>query len=223
MMRKSVFDTFSHLLKSSLRGANRGQANFELGKEENRKIPGIFLLCRKIGMTESVICRSLDVFLQKRGMIENKNCRNRGMTFVLWILVSSTSMTGTVKAECVPTQDCASIGYTETSCETQAVKCPFDTSKLFCLPCDSSYQYSCNGTGQKGKGTACNGKYIECECSNGYDLVDGACIVSCSYNLTSLPTGCSAVSDSCIKNGTTYYSSTCTSCQYGYHHKLWIL
>ena len=145
MMRKSVFDIFSHLLKSSLRGANRGQANFELGKEENRKIPGIFLLCRKIGMTE------------------NKNCRNRGMTFVLWILVSSTSMTGTVKAECVPTPDCASIGYTATSCDGDSIKCPFDTSKLFCLPCDSSYQYSCNGTGQKGKGTACNGKYVECE------------------------------------------------------------
>ena len=58
MMRKNNFKL------SSLRGANRGQANFELGKEENRKIPGIFLLCRKIGMT-----------------------------FILWILVSSTSMT----------------------------------------------------------------------------------------------------------------------------------
>ena len=138
------------------------------------------------------------------------------MTFVLWILVSSTSMTGSVRAECVPLPDCASIGYTETSCETQAIKCPFDTSKLFCIPCDSSYLYSCNGTGQKGKGTACNSKYIECECSNGYDLVDGACIVSCSYNLTSLPTGCSAVSDSCVKNATTYYSSICTSCKNGY-------
>ena len=37
MMRKSVFDIFSHLLKSSLRGANRGQANFELG---NKKLIG---------------------------------------------------------------------------------------------------------------------------------------------------------------------------------------
>ena len=90
------------------------------------------------------------------------------MTFVLWILVLSTSITGTVKAECVPTPNCASIGYTETSCETQAVKCPFDTSKLFCLPCDSSYKYDCSGdniTG--GTGSACGGKYISCTCSNG--------------------------------------------------------
>ena len=122
-------------------------------------------------MTESVICRSLDVFLQKRGM-----------TFVLWILVSSTSMSNIVKAECVPLPDCASIGYTETSCETQSVRCPFDITKLYCLPCDSSYQYPCNGTGQKGKGTACNGKYVECECSNGYKLNDnnGNCEISCS-------------------------------------------
>ena len=116
----------------------------------NSNIPGIFLLCRKIGMTESVICRSLDDCLRNRGMTENINCRNRGMTCVLWILVSSTSMTGTVKAECVPTPDCAELGYTATSCEGKFVRCPFDISILFCLPCDSSYHYSCNGTGQKG-------------------------------------------------------------------------
>ena len=67
MMRKNNFKL------SSLRGANRGQANFELGKEENRKIPGIFLLCRKIGMTESVICRSLDDCLRNRGIVHVKN------------------------------------------------------------------------------------------------------------------------------------------------------
>ena len=174
--------------KSSLRGDNRGQAIFELdNKKVNRKIPGTFLHCRKVGMT-----------------------------FIMWILVSSTSMTATAKAECVPTPNCAEIGYTATSCTGDSLKCPFDTSKLFCIPCDTKYKYTCTQTGQKGKGTSCDGKYVECECNEGYDLVDGSCVISCAYTLTSLPTGCSAVSDSCVKNGTTYYSSTCTSCKAGY-------
>ena len=180
MMRKNNFKL------SSLRGANRGQAIFELG---NKKLIG----------------RSLEFFaLQKIGMT------------IGLIFLTSTRMTNVVRAECTPTPNCAELGYTATSCEGKFVRCPFDTSKLFCLPCDSSYQYSCNGTGPKGKGATCNSKYIECECSNGYDLVDGACVASCSYTLTSLPTGCSAVSDSCVKNATTYYSSICTSCKNGY-------
>ena len=100
--------------------------------------------------------------------------RNRGMTAALWILVSSVTMTGTVRAECVPSPDCASIGYTATSCDGGFVRCPFDTSKLFCIPCDSSYQYTCTQTGQKGKGSSCDGKYIECECKEAPQDVQGA-------------------------------------------------
>ena len=135
---------------------------------------------------------------------------------ICYILVSSVSMTNIARAKCIPSPDCVEIGYTATSCTGDSLKCPFDTSKLFCVPCDSSYQYTCTQTGQKGKGASCDGKYIECECSDGYDLVDGNCVISCVYTLTSLPTGCSAVADSCVKNGTTYYSSTCTSCKSGY-------
>ena len=64
-----------------------------------------------------------------------------GMTIMMWILVSSLTMTNAVHAECTPAPDCASIGYTETSCETTSLKCPFDTSKLYCLPCDTSFKY----------------------------------------------------------------------------------
>ena len=78
------------------------------------------------------------------------------------------SMTTIARAECVPYPDCATIGYTETSCETQAVKCPFDGSKLYCLPCDSKYQYTCNGEGEAGSGTSCKGKYEVCGCANNY-------------------------------------------------------
>ena len=132
---------------------------------------------------------------------------------VFFTLVSSTSI---AQAECVPLPDCASIGYTSSSCEGGFVRCPFDITKLYCMPCDSSYQYSCSDSGQVGNGESCNGKYVSCECAEGYELVDGNCIVSCAYTLTTLPTGCSAVDDSCIKNGTTYYSPTCTSCKTGY-------
>ncbi len=65
-------------------------------------------------------------------------------------------------AECTPAPDCASIGYTQTSCETISLKCPFDTSKLFCLPCDSSFQYTCDASNEYGDGTSCNNKYQAC-------------------------------------------------------------
>ena len=52
-----------------------------------------------------------------------------------WIFVLSLIMTGEVKAACTPTPDCASIGYTETSCETDYLACPFDSTKLKCMPC----------------------------------------------------------------------------------------
>jgi len=91
------------------------------------------------------------------------------MTIMMWIFVSSLIMTNMAYAECTPTPDCASIGYTETSCETASLKCPFDTSKLKCLPCDSSFKYDCNGDNMTGSvGSACNGKYASCECGSGY-------------------------------------------------------
>ena len=106
-------------LMSLFRGDNRGQAIselehqhlfvmprfgtkrhgiYELEKIANRKIPGIFLQGRKIGMT-----------------------------FICCLLSTTTH------AECTSAPDCASIGYIETSCEGEFVRCPFDTSKLFCL------------------------------------------------------------------------------------------
>ncbi len=74
-------------------------------------------------------------------------------------------------AECTPAPDCASIGYTQTSCETISLKCPFDQSKLYCFPCDSSYQYSCAAPNEYGDGESCNNKYKSC-CNT--DCVVGA-------------------------------------------------
>ena len=118
-------------------------------------------------------------------------------------------------AQCVATQDCKTLGYTETSCNGgKGVKCPFGnwwaclTSEEECLnlacdklgftytcsgagekgvgndcngkyqgcTCDSSYKYTCSGTGYSGgSGTACGGKYTSCTCSSGYEWKNGSC------------------------------------------------
>ena len=73
---------------------------------------------------------------------------------------------------CTPSPDCASLGYTETSCPDGAgVKCPWGNA-WFCTEekCDTSYQYTCSGTGYAGSsGEACNGKYQSCTCADGYE------------------------------------------------------
>ena len=103
-----------------------------------------------------------------------------------------------VYAECTPTLDCASIGYTETSCETEYLACPFDSTKLKCMPCDSSFRYDCSGDNITGGiGSACGGKYVSCTCSStDYIFSNGSCICD---------TSCSV--------GNIYYSDgTCSSC-----------
>ena len=113
-------------------------------------------------------------------------------------------------AQCVATQDCETLGYTETSCNGgKGVKCPFG-NKWACLPtkesickeegftltcneagqvggdscnglykqctCDSSYQYTCSGTGYSGgSGSACGGKYTSCTCADGYAWKNNSC------------------------------------------------
>ncbi len=100
-------------------------------------------------------------------------------------------------AECIPSPDCADMGYTETSCSGSFVRCPFDTSKLFCTPCDSSFQYDCLGNyTQGGIGSSCQNKYASCECVGGATFINGNCIC-----------------DSTCVVGNIYYSDgTCSSC-----------
>ncbi len=89
-------------------------------------------------------------------------------------------------AQCVSTQDCATLGYTETSCPNgNGVKCPFG-NKWFCgrsdeqcmeLACDElGFKYDCVGTNiAGGEGTECNGKYVACKCASGYGWQDSSC------------------------------------------------
>ena len=103
-----------------------------------------------------------------------------------------------VFAECIPVPDCASIGYTETSCDGDSIKCPFDTTKLKCIPCDSSFRFTCSGENIKNPiGAACNNKYAACECEDRTTFVNGECICDTSCNTI----------------GNIYYSDgTCSSC-----------
>ena len=126
------------------------------------------------------------------------------------IISVSLATGGEAWAQCVSTQDCDTLGYTETSCPNGGVKCPFG-SKWFCggdsttickqegftetctgagqfgkgescanlykqCDCQSTYKYTCSGTGYSGgSGSACGGKYTTCKCSSGYEWKDGSC------------------------------------------------
>ena len=80
----------------------------------------------------------------------------------------------TINAQCVATQDCATLGYTETSCSGgNGVKCPFG-NKWACFKSESEicndlgFTLTCTGTNQTGGAKPCNGKYSECSCASGY-------------------------------------------------------
>ena len=81
----------------------------------------------------------------------------------------------TINAQCVATQDCATLGYTETSCSGgTGVKCPFG-NKWACFKSESEFcnEYgftlTCTGTNQTGgAGKACNGKYNICKCATNF-------------------------------------------------------
>ncbi len=88
-------------------------------------------------------------------------------------------MTATAQSiNCTPSPDCASLGYTESSCPDGAgIKCPWGNT-WFCTKekCDTSFQYTCSGTGYAGGASeACNGKYQQCMCTSGYEWKNGAC------------------------------------------------
>ena len=98
----------------------------------------------------------------------------------------------TINAQCVATQDCATLGYTETSCSGgTGIKCPFGnywacfkSEAEFCN--EYGFTLTCTGSNQTGgAGKACNGKYAACNCASGYEWQNGACIIkTCSVPCT---------------------------------------
>ena len=126
-------------------------------------------------------------------------------------------------AQCVATQDCATLGYTETSCNGgKGVKCPFG-NKWACLAtaadfeqqfCDTyGFKYTCKGSNQKGGGgQACAGKYTYCKCASNYVWNGTACTKeSCDtvYQYTCSGTGYSGGAG--MACGGKYASCKCAS------------
>ena len=99
------------------------------------------------------------------------------MTNTKLFLLIGTSLSlipQTINAQCVATQDCATLGYTETSCSGgTGVKCPFG-NKWACFKSEEEicqkygFTLSCSGIGEIGVGKSCNGKYYNCTCDSTY-------------------------------------------------------
>ena len=95
--------------------------------------------------------------------------------FKFLLLGTSLSFLPTLSfAQCVATQDCETLGYTETSCNGgKGVKCPFG-NKWACLPTEAEickkngFTEACTGAGQSGSGKPCGGLYAECSCASSY-------------------------------------------------------
>ena len=153
------------------------------------------------------------------------------MNTKLFLLIgTSLSLIPTLTfAQCVATQDCETLGYTETSCNGgKGVKCPFGnkwaclTSEEECLnlACDKlGFKYTCTGTGYAGGGGEnCNGKYSYCNCTSPYTWSNGACSCPSTYKYTCKGTGyaggsgtaCGGKYTKCTcKSGYTWKNGTC--------------
>ena len=128
---------------------------------------------------------------------------------------------GTAYGACTPVLDCASLGYKYSSseCSGNGVACPFNTSKYFCAaPCTYTVtKATCDSQCKNVGDQACtkNGTvyYKACgsnKCGTGYTCTNGSCTSTCNYSYTaaSCSSQCKSVgSTSCVKDGTTYYSS----------------
>ncbi len=74
-------------------------------------------------------------------------------------------------------QDCIKLGY-DKDCTGAGESGNGETcnGKYQSCTCDSSYQYTCSGTGYSGGyGAACGGKYTACTCAAGYEWRNGVC------------------------------------------------
>ena len=75
--------------------------------------------------------------------------------------IAAAAGTANVRAACIPTQDCAELGYKYTSseCAGDRIACPFDTSKFFCFEpqiCNYSYTAaSCSSQCKSVGSTSC--------------------------------------------------------------------
>ena len=139
--------------------------------------------------------------------------------YYVYVLLSSTILgAGNAMAECVATPDCEKLGYTETSCAEGGVKCPWDTTKLFCGPSCSltTTKAQCDANCQNVGSQSCskNGVtyYAGCgtsKCTTGQSCVNGSCTCDSVYKYTCTGTGYASGSGSSC--GGKYASCNCAT------------
>ena len=74
-------------------------------------------------------------------------------------------------------EDCIKLGY-DKACTGAGESGSGETcnGKYQSCTCDSTYKYTCSGTGYSGgSGSACGGKYTQCTCTSGYEWKNGSC------------------------------------------------
>ena len=113
-------------------------------------------------------------------------------------------------------EDCIKLGY-DKDCTGAGESGSGETcnGKYQSCSCDSSYKYTCSGTGYSGgSGSACSGKYTKCTCTSPYTWSGNSCTCPSTYQYTCSGTGYSGGSGTAC-NGK-YTKCTCKS---GYEWK----
>ncbi len=137
---------------------------------------------------------------------------NRRSLMISTMLMSAMGVGGVVGfagsawAQCA-IDDCAALGYTEAyNSSGNCLKCPFGEA-YNCEAgyiCPEGYDYTCNGENMAGGvGEACNGKYAECACKEGYNLVDGECSLAWGT--------CTGLAANCARGDILFSDGTCSA------------
>ena len=108
-------------------------------------------------------------------------------------------------------QDCIKLGY-DKDCTGAGESGVGETcnGKYQSCSCDSSYKYTCSGTGYSGgSSTACGGKYTACTCTSPYTWSGSACTCPSNYTYTCSGTGYAGGSGTAC--GGKYTACTCAS------------
>ena len=94
-------------------------------------------------------------------------------TAVAGVIMTAGAGCAWAQSSCLVTENCITLGYTETSCHNgNMLRCPFGEFYA-CLgssvDCSSlGYDKTCTGAGEVGSGPSCNGKYASCSCDASY-------------------------------------------------------
>ncbi len=134
---------------------------------------------------------------------------NRKSLMISTMLMSAMGVDGVVgnvwAASCAVT-DCAALGYTEAyNSSGNCLKCPFGEA-YNCESgyiCPDNYTQECTGENMVAVGEACNGKYAECACKEGYNLVDGECSLAWGT--------CSGLAANCSLGNILFSDGTCSA------------